>query len=201
MALGRRHFKRGEIDEGFECWQKAFNKDIEIRALLVEQLHRVFPAEFLVARLRPDTPGLWRLYNNYVGSGDEAGVQWMNAYMIEHVQKSLQHAQHDEERADRYFELHTLYRESENPGLALRSVQKAVAIRPSEYTFRHALATVLMDLKRYEESLEAIRWCQTRRPDDLSLDRMEERCVRLQIAQGRRAKNIELKGVETASPC
>ncbi|MEZ6089298.1 MAG: hypothetical protein R3C05_14945 [Pirellulaceae bacterium] len=182
MLLGKRFFMKGQIDEGFRCWQVAFNHDPVIQRSLVKQLRFLFPAAMLVEKLQPETPGMWQLYYGYAEINNTDSSQWLARLLIDRLTLEIDEIDSLVTRAGTYIHLHTLHRRLDERDLALDYIRKAVRIRPDYYSYQYVLATELVHHQNFREAIDVLRWCQVRRPEDANVSRLLKSCTKQSIA-------------------
>ncbi|QDV67251.1 O-Antigen ligase [Rosistilla carotiformis] len=182
MLQGKRRIAAGKIDRGFEHWRFAFNHDREVRAALVAQLVPLFPAQFLIDRLRPNHEGTWQLYYAYLKQVNAFNADAVAERLVDQLAEELPKCKDNATEAIIRFRLSALYDQLNEKKKALEAVSAAVKLRPEEYQYRMACAILSVKCDDHQIASKHLKWCKARRPNDPKLERLMVECRRLEIA-------------------
>ncbi|QDV11305.1 O-Antigen ligase [Rosistilla oblonga] len=181
MLRGKRQISMGRLDDGFRHWQFAFNHDPGIQASLIEQLRPIFPVSFLLEKLQPETPGLWRMYYAYREASDLSATQILAKQLVHRLATKQTQQKDPAKRAELCYSLHALYRQLGEERQVVDALQKALECQPSNYSYRKALALAFYQQDHFEQAVEHLKWCQARRSDDSSVSHALETCLIRQL--------------------
>ena len=170
MLAGTQLIEKGNFDEGFEHWRFAFNHDPDIANLMLAKLRPSFHADFLLERLKPKEEGLWQLFWAYLHAGQSSDAKLVANQLVELLKEELAtDGVSSAERAKRCFELAQLNQQVGSGPEAFTLLAQAVELQPMEYQYRYCFAQECLQVGRYGEAIEALKWCLARNMDDASV--------------------------------
>jgi hypothetical protein len=180
MAAGGEAFLAGDTDASFRYWKRAFQQAPDQRLEIIRRMAAQFPAETFIETFEPDTDGLRQIYSFYreqklVPQSLEAGTHFANALVQDaDRQEAAVAAEYYSQAAEVYDFLGDNYN-------YLQCAQRAVRLSAENYRMRRSLTHALTKCARYEDAIDQLRWCRSRRPDDKDLVRELNRLNRLRL--------------------
>ncbi|MCH2118914.1 MAG: tetratricopeptide repeat protein, partial [Pirellulales bacterium] len=128
-------------------------------------------------------PGVWQYFSQ--SSGPEQ-LDSLVQYAKDAAQAECQTRDH-ESAAKVLHKLATMQADRQQFDAALTTLQAAIQVSPDHYLAHRALGPLLLQAGRYELAEKHLRWCHTRRPEDLSVERALEA-----LSQQRHQASIQL---------
>ena len=168
LAAAQEASMRGDIQQALTYWQKTFHRETSYRQIVIESLSDLLPVELVVRTLKPEADDLISMFTYYYDARQYEPAR----YIAKQYQARLQRdpPSHTSEKiAKSWKTAYWLHFQVKNNESAIACLRQAIRITPEDLTWRKTLAMALVHAGKNTESLQHLRWCLRRRPDDQEL--------------------------------
>lgn len=168
FAVGLEHLEEGRFREAFDLWQSVYHNNGELQDKLTTHLAGKLPTAAFVEVFHPNAENLWTWLQACRRQGLSEEAQKAARALVARVRQEETQSQ-DKISGLVWWRLSEAYGLLHEVERSVEALERAVDAAPDEWTWRHTLARKLVQLGRWDEATEQLRYCLQRRPFDESL--------------------------------
>ncbi len=168
FTLGKEAALAGNLPVAFQHWKRAFQRDPEIRQVMINSLADQIPCELFVSSFEPDTQTSEQLFQHYQAKGRIQEARFVGLRLANRLQQDAQ-TKSSREAASHWRRAQETFTWLGDNDKALHCQRNAVGLAPLDFDSRRTLARLLTKQHHYPEAIEQFEWCVRRQPDDKSL--------------------------------
>ncbi len=185
LMAGKESAVAGEVEEAVAHWKKSFQCSVDGKLDLLRLLSQRIPANIVIQMLEPSAGDLPEFYQAYRILGDQQQIEFVN----KHFESMLWREKIEESRATGlWITLTQAYRDIEKNEDALRCVKQAIHCDAGNFDSRLLMASILFELRQFENAEQELRWFIARRPEHSKAQKLLKMIVKARIA-GQRLPN------------
>jgi tetratricopeptide (TPR) repeat protein len=182
MAAGSEAAIAGDVPQALDYWRQAFHQDREQQQQLIETLAPQLPAQDFLEHFQPDLVALGALHESYrrLALPDEAqavAARYAPALAAEAAGQSGSAA------AAAWTRAAVVYHQFGDLEKAIDCARGAAEYGPNDFDAHRLLARLLVLNQNFDEALEHLQWCLSRKPDDSRLRADVEAAARSRLIQ------------------
>ncbi len=166
LAAGSAAALRQDAEQVLKYWRPVLRCREEERLAMAKLLVSTqLPIEFVLEQFQPDLAATRLLYQQYSAVAPVEALGPLLAYYGQSLQQQIRLLD-AESAGPLWFELHTIFRSLGRPAETIECLQRAAAVRPSDFGVRFTLGQELAAQGHFAAAEPHLRWCSARKPND-----------------------------------
>lgn len=181
--VGKLRLQEGNVEQAMEYWRPAFQRSPKAQERIALILAGQVEPDFFLKEFTLDSKALQITAAAFGNAGRERETRQMQRLFIHKAMEEAKTMETNEDLEQMLIDVRNACRELDDIPAAANVLLYGVKRLPQSYSIHYMLSLDLIGANRTADAAEHLKWCASRRPDDMNLRKMTQYAVTERLKQ------------------